>query len=243
VSGSSIACLTASIAQEGYAFMHAGAMRELLVQIGPLADWPTFAGSWNDLGLDRYMADGGRYRRRRHAVYEAAVGAAIVRAPHQPHYQSRVYNSLNGGVARWFDPIDATIGNAPTMSAILACSRSLFEAVGGAHDWHIEVHQFRIAARAGEQGRPTPEGVHRDGVDYVLVLLVDRQNIASGVTTVHRLDSLQLGSFTLTTPLDAAWLDDAKVAHGVTAIEPLDPARPAYRDVLVVTWRHADAGG
>jgi hypothetical protein len=125
------------------------------------------------------------------------------------------------------------------MRAILACSRSWFEAIGGFHDWHIEVHQFRIAARVGEQGRPTPEGVHRDGVDYVLVLLVDRQNIASGVTTVHRLDGVQLGAFTLTTPLDAAWLDDSKVAHGVTPIEPVDPARPAYRDVLVVTWRRA----
>jgi hypothetical protein len=38
-------------------------------------------------------------------------------------------------------------------------------------------HQFRIEARPGEQGKPTPEGMHRDGVDYVLVLLVDRRNI------------------------------------------------------------------
>jgi hypothetical protein len=27
------------------------------------------------------------------------------------------------------------------------------------------------------------------------------------------------------------------VAHGVTPIEPVDPAQPAFRDVLVVTWR------
>ena len=89
----------------------------------------------------------------------------------------------------------------------------------------------------GEEGRPTPEGVHRDGVDYVLVLLVERHNIASGTTTVHRLDGLELGAFTLTTPLDAALLDDSKVAHGVTPIEPVDPSQPAYRDVLVATWK------
>ena len=73
----------------------------------------------------------------------------------------------------------------------------------------------------------------------MLVLLVDRQNIASGTTTVHRLDGDELGAFTLTEPLDAALLDDSRVAHGVTPIEPVDPARPAYRDVLVVTWRPA----
>ena len=38
-------------------------------------------------------------------------------------------------------------------------------------------------------------------------------------------------------PLDAALLDDARVAHGVTPIEPVDPDGPAYRDVMVVTWR------
>jgi hypothetical protein len=187
------------------------------------------------------MADGGRYRRRRHAVYTAAANGAIERAPHQAHYQSRDYNALNGGIARWFEPIDAAIGCGETMTAILACSRRLFEHLAGPRDWRIEVHQFRIAARPGEQGHPTPEGVHRDGVDYVLVLLVDRQNIASGVTTVHRLDGEQLGAFTLTVPLDAALLDDSRVAHGVTPIEPLDPTRPAYRDVLVVTYRQAAA--
>ena len=186
------------------------------------------------------MADGGRYRRRRHAVYAAATGGAIVRAAHQPHYQSRDYNTLNGGIARWFEPIDDAIGGGATLRAILGFSRSLFERLAGAHDWHVEVHQFRIEARAGEEGRPTPEGIHRDGVDYVLVLLVHRENIASGTTTVHALSGEELGSFTLTTPLDAALLDDSRVAHGVTPIEPVDPARPAYRDVLVVTWRRAE---
>ena len=229
--------LTSAIAAEGYAFVHAAAMRTLLEDAGTLSDWPVFAASWNHLELDQYMADGGRYRRRRHAAYEAAAHGAIVRGPHQPHYQSRDYNALNGGIARWFEPIDPEIADGATLRAILGCSRGLFEDLAGPQDWHIEVHQFRIAARAGEAGRPTPEGIHRDGVDYVLVLLIDRQNIASGVTTVHRLDGAELGAFTLTTPLDAALLDDARVAHGVTPIEPVDPSRPAYRDVLVVTWR------
>jgi len=32
-------------------------------------------------------------------------------------------------------------------------------------------------------------------------------------------------------------VDDARVKHGVTAVHPVDPAQPAYRDVLVVTLR------
>jgi hypothetical protein len=233
--------LRSAIALDGYAFVHAGETRQLLTRTGTLSDWPAFAASWNDLELDRYMADGGRYRRRRHAVYAATADGAIDRAPHQPHYQSRDYNALNGGIARWFEPVDTAIGSGATMNTILGFSRTLFESLAGPREWHVEVHQFRIEARHDEKGQPTPEGIHRDGVDYVLVLLVDRQNIASGTTTVHRLDGCELGSFTLASPLDAALLDDSRVAHGVTAIEPVDRDRPAYRDVLVVTWRDRPA--
>jgi hypothetical protein len=79
--------------------------------------------------------------------------------------------------------------------------------------------------------------VHRDGVDYVIVMLVDRVNIESGTTTVHAPDGRELGSFTLARPCDAALVDDSRVMHGVTPVRPLDPSRPAWRDVVVVTYR------
>jgi hypothetical protein len=41
----------------------------------------------------------------------------------------------------------------------------------------------------------------------------------------------------LTEPLDAALVDDARVSHGVTSVEAIDPSAPAYRDVLVVTFK------
>jgi hypothetical protein len=230
--------LTDSIRADGYRFVEASAMRALLEQAGPLTDWPAFAASWGDLGPDTYMADGGRYRKRRHAVFAAGAGG-IVRQPAQPHYQSRDHNTLNGGIERWFEPVAAPIGAGPTMTTVLTFCRSLFERLTPAHSWHIEVHQFRIEAHSGLPGRPTPEGMHRDGVDHVLVLLVNRRNIASGMTSVYDLSGHALGHFTLTQPFDAALVDDARVMHGVTPVEPLDPDQPGYRDVLVVTFRKA----
>jgi hypothetical protein len=230
--------LHAAIAREGFAFVHGRAMRDLLAPYGALADWTAFTDSWNHLELDLHMADGGRYRRRRHAVYSAKANAPIVREKHQPHFQAIDYNPLNGGVARWFEPIDPAIGNGSSMTTILGFCRALFESLASATpDWHVEAHQFRIEARSGEEGRPTPEGLHRDGVDFVLVLLVGRRNIASGVTSINRLDGQPLGHFTLTDPFDSALVDDTRVAHGVTPVEAIDSAQPAYRDVLVVTFR------
>ncbi len=69
------------------------------------------------------------------------------------------------------------------------------------------------------------------------MLLIGRENVQSGVTTVTDLTRRRLGSFTLTEPLDAALVDDNRVMHGVTPVEPIDPARPGFRDVLVVTFR------
>jgi hypothetical protein len=230
------------VSQDGYTFVRGEAMRDILSPFGSLADWQMFADSWEALEIDTYMADGGRYRQRRHAVYAADPTGAIRREPHQPHYQSLDYNPLHGGIERWFAPVSDEVGNSDALTTVLSCCRSLFgELAPGMRWWRIEVHQFRIEARPEASGQPTPEGLHRDGVDYVLVLLVNRRNIASGVTGIHQFDGETLGSFTLTAPLDAAIVDDRRVAHGVTAVEPIDPALPAYRDVLVVTFRGTDS--
>ena len=228
-----------TIRRDGFAFVRAPEMAVVLEEAG-LRDWTTFAASWDDLGVDTYMADGGRYRRRRFGVFRAAPGA-IVRKAHQPHYQSRDYNTLNGGIERWFEPVTDSAARHPALIAILRTSYALFDRMTPAglrpEAWHVEIHQFRIEARPGEEGRPTPEGMHRDGVDWVLVLMVRRENVASGETTIYDLVKRPLGSFTLTAPLDSALVDDARVYHGVTPVVPLDPQYPAYRDVLVVTFR------
>jgi hypothetical protein len=89
--------LEALLRQDGFVIVEAADMRALLPPPA-VEDFGDFARSWDRLGDDRFMADGGRYRRRRHATF--AVGPeGIVRKAHQPHYQSRDYNMLNGGFA------------------------------------------------------------------------------------------------------------------------------------------------
>lgn len=219
-------------------------MREWLLarDAQALEDWLAFSASWEDMPLDEYMADGGRYRRRRYSTYSATPGAPGVRLePHQPHYQSLDYNPLNGGIAREFEPILDSITQGQTLQSVLTFCHEVFSAMQPQARWHIECHQFRIEAQTGQQGKPTPEGIHRDGVDYVLVMMVRRVNISSGITTMHALDQRLLGSFTLEQPLDCAIVDDRRCMHGVTPVEQIDPTQPAYRDVLVVTFRNTAA--
>ncbi|QHI95235.1 hypothetical protein GT348_02145 [Aristophania vespae] len=232
--------------EQSFAFLPSKEAHLLYQNLGlqnfSLKDWEQFAESWNDLGLDRYMADGGRYRKRRHATYSVTDGI-IKRKKHQPHYQSRDYNLLNGGIERWFSPIKEDIGQHPALLSIIQTAtyfaESLISEIHKPKSWHSEIHQFRIEAAKGQQAKPTPEGMHRDGVDLVLVIMIHRENIKEGITTIHALDrKTLLGSFTLAAPLDTAIVNDHKVYHGVTNVEPEDPDKPAYRDVLVVTLRH-----
>jgi len=229
----------AALRRDGFQFVPARAMRAALDE---LTDWNAFVASWNDLPWDEYLAQYGRYRRRRHGVFYATRAGIAPSPQREPHYQSETYNPLQGGIERWFDAVVPEIASGRSLRSILKFCRQLFGALApDVARWRIEVHQFRIEARADLPGQPTPEGMHRDGVDYVLVLLIARRNIASGTTTIHALDHRELGSFTLTEPLDAALVDDARVFHGVTPVQAVDSHQPAYRDVLVVTFKRSRA--
>ncbi|MCQ4160723.1 2OG-Fe dioxygenase family protein [Roseomonas sp. GC11] len=229
----------ASLEAAGYVALPAPAARARFDAAGTaLAGpaWESFAASWAALEPDRFMADGGRYRLRRHAAFRLAPGTAPQRLPHRPHYQTTEHNPLNGGIERWFAPVTPEAEASPALAALLEGARAVFDALRPGTDWLVEMHQFRIQARTGEAGKPTPEGMHRDGVDFVMVTLVGRHNVAGGVTGI-RIDG-QPGeqSFTLEQPLDSVLLDDHRVWHGVTPIAPLDPDQPGYRDVLVLTF-------
>jgi hypothetical protein len=228
--------------ERGFAFAPGTAVQAALKGNGQLTDWAAFAESWNDLHVDPYMADHGRYRRRRHAVFAIDAAGAILRQPHQAHYQTLEYNPLHGDLQRWFEPVLPAVAGGDSLHAVLGAAHGLFQAQRPqTRDWRVEVHQFRIEASAEAAGQPTPEGMHRDGVDGVVVLMIRRRNIAAGTTTIHDLSRQEIGSFTLVEPFDLALVDDHRCFHGVTAVTALDPALPAYRDVLVVTFRAAVA--
>jgi hypothetical protein len=104
----------------------------------------------------------------------------------------------------------------------------------GGRPWFIEAHQFRIDTEGGI-GRPTPEGAHRDGVDVVAVFLVAREGVKGGETRVFEADGPAGQRFTLSEPWSVLLLDDARVVHETTPIQP--DGAGGYRDTLVVTVR------
>ena len=193
--------------------------------------------SWDNMPDDAYLKDGGRYRKRRHSCYVVSNGA-VQTVPHRAHWQPLQYNALHGGMQRWFEPVlPATQQNPAWNQLLLALGRSANALFGTASDepWYTEAHQFRIDTTDGI-GRPTPEGAHRDGVDLVAVFLVGRENIKGGETRVFDANGPQGLRFTLTEPWSLMLLDDARMIHESTPIQPLSEAG-GHRDTWVVTLR------
>jgi len=218
---------------QGYVVMSAEALAELAgVSQSAFDAWRPH---WDDLPPDEYLLDGGRYRRRRHASF-VVDGDAVTQAPHRPHWQPVEYNALHGGMERHFAPMDASMAGDPAWAALLRGLAGRASAVRGDQTWYVEAHPFRIDTTDGI-GRPTPEGAHRDGVDLVVVILVDRHNIKGGETRVFAAEGRQGERFTLAEPWSALLLDDARVIHESTPIQPMDKAQPAHRDTLVLTFR------
>ncbi|MFT5356356.1 MAG: hypothetical protein ACI9KE_003581 [Polyangiales bacterium] len=233
--------LQEALRSRGFAFASGDEFRTLVDSQGPVpeAALSAFAASWATMPPDPYLAREGMARRRRHAVFEAE-GTDIRPMPARPHYQSLDYNALQGGFPRHLAAIDADVVQSQALHQLIAFGSDFFAHVRGEPTkWDVEAHQFRIEASEGGLGQPTPEGHHRDGVDFVLVVLIQRVNLKSGTTSTHNDDGDELGAFTLTQPYDVALVDDRRVLHGVTPVSLSDGDSPGFRDVLVLTYRQA----
>jgi hypothetical protein len=217
----------------GYAFLSpadtAAVLHVDLAQLDSLRD------AWARLPRDTYLRDGGKYRSRRHSCFIETLPSGVLEAvPRRPHWQPTSYNALHGGLERWFEPIESEVLDAPVWAKLVGAIGSLFERVRHVDQWFIEAHQFRIDTANGI-GRPTPEGAHRDGVDFVAVILAGRRNIRGGETHVFDASGPSGVRFTMQEPWSMLLMDDARVIHETTPIQPDNDH--GVRDTLVLTYR------
>lgn len=246
----------ARLNRHGYALLSTSALTGLTGT--SLAALQALNPAWNDLPADAHLKDGGRYRRRRHGSYvQDTTARTLATVPHRAHWQPTTYNALHGGMLRWFEPLApefaadaAFLTVVQALGQVFAQARQAQQAAANhparppADDaapfdgrWFVEVHPFRIDTADGV-GRPTPEGAHRDGVAYVAVLLADRVAVRGGETRVFEADGPHGVRFTLTQPWSALLIDDERVIHESTPIQPEgDDPTLGHRDTLVITYR------
>ncbi|MEF7613981.1 2OG-Fe dioxygenase family protein [Aquincola sp. MAHUQ-54] len=226
--------IDAALQRQGHAVLDVAGLSERLDTTAAALDrWRPY---WDRLPPDQHLRDGGRYRRRRHGCF-VVDGPRVEAVPHRAHWQPVEYNALHGGIERWFEPIEAGLTDDPLWRRLLVMLAERASALRGPQPWYVEAHPFRIDTEGGI-GRPTPEGAHRDGVDLVAVMLVGRHHVKGGETRVFEASGPHGLRFTMTAPWTTLLLDDSRVIHESTPIQP--DGEHGHRDTLVITLR---AGG
>lgn len=223
--------LAEALRSKGYGLLSPAALAEFVHTSS--AELETMRAGWNDLPPDLYLKDGGRYRRRRHASFVIEAGK-VTQMPHRAHWQPTEYNALHGGMQRMFEPVTPATVALPVWSRLLQRLGALCSEIKGEQTWYVEAHQFRIDTTDGI-GRPTPEGAHRDGVDFVAILFVGRANVKGGESRVFDIAGPAGQRFTLSQPWTLLMLDDERVIHETTPLQPI--GEHGYRDTLVLTFR------
>jgi hypothetical protein len=186
--------------------------------------------SFNDLPSDDHLPSRFPYRSRRYSRCHFTSGA-ITWLSENPFYQSAEYNPLAAGQLRMFHPLKEQTKDKIASVFIPAVAQHV-----PGDRFTIGVHQIRIIATDQEMGKPAPEGIHRDGFDFVAVVAVSRKNVNGGVTMLVDLEDHDKVFFEETLETGGAILfDDRQVAHYTTPITPRYPGL-ASRDVFVLTF-------
>lgn len=228
--------LPANLQDKGYAVLSPASTFAFLG--GQPGDVNAWLPSWDDLVVDGFLKDGGSYRRRRHSCF-IVDDTAVTQTPHRAHWQPVEYNALHGGMQRLFEPMALPVVQSPAWHTLLVALGQLCTRLKpDVRPWFVEAHQFRIDTASGI-GRPTPEGAHRDGVDFVFVVMVARHGVKGGESRVFEVDGPAGQRFTMSEPWTLLLLDDERVIHESTPIQPIDPesSDAGYRDTLVLTYR------
>lgn len=187
-----------------------------------------FKPFFNDLPVDPYIK--GNYRLRRLSRFIASKDS-VIKLPHGHFFQSAEYNPLVGNIKREYAELDdALIELDIFKNLVLAFSDSC-----KLHpEAEIGVHQIRITCSLDNSGNPAPEGIHRDGTNFIGIFSVDRENVQGGETHlyVNRKENPVFNK--VLNPGELLLVNDHEFFHFTTPIKPIVEAK-GIRDVFVLT--------
>ena len=103
------------------------------------------------------------------------------------------------------------------------------------HKLSVDVHQVRQICYPNIESHNSLEGIHQDGVDYIIsACVLDRHNISGGYSRIYDMNNKLVESYLLTEG-EFIFQDDKILYHYVSPIQylPCDTCIPeGYRDII-----------
>ncbi|GIJ29213.1 hypothetical protein Vqi01_43750 [Micromonospora qiuiae] len=172
----------------------------------------------------------------------------------------------DSGKVRHFAEINDETQQNPTFQALLIFKMLVVNDVEIVHRpgldydadrWICTAFHTRTITTQELTGEPALEGVHSDGVDHTMTILLGSENMSeeSAVTQIHDMreknatrwsdvnPELAIGRWQHRHFLDSILIVDHERKHSVSTIEQRDVSVPARRDMLVLFTRRAAVEG
>ncbi len=197
---------------------------------------------WNGLPEDAYD-DRIPCRRRRHRtfIFDRTTGQLERRAS-TTYYQGQDRNKVYGGKIRRFDIIeDVFLDSNNIVETIIS-----FVANGIPSEYDrvlVNCHLMRVIGQTNCPGTPSPEGLHRDGFDFVSIHVVNRMNCIGGQSVVISKENDIVASPLLLNPFDSILIDDKAFLHAALPFYCENSKMDSYRDTMLCSYENADGQG
>jgi hypothetical protein len=230
--------ITAELAAQNYSLVRAS---ELKISPELQAALDLLLHFYETLPADEYLPNGGKYRFRRFGrfYYVPAVGE-MRPLPHVDYFQSLEHNRVTGGIIRKFAPLLPQIFENEFVQGVIQFDFQQFPITEEMrhHPWQVDVHLIRVTAQPGIVGEPTPEGIHRDGAEFVTVHLAEIENAGGGEVTIYDPQEQPVYRLKLRDIMDSYYLCDTNVLHDVTPITSEDDRRRGVRSILTLDYHY-----
>ncbi|MFD7625416.1 2OG-Fe dioxygenase family protein [Streptomyces sp. NPDC059851] len=191
---------------------------------------PGVVASYDDLPVDAHMGHGTRSKRfsQYRLAHTPESGWAFELLPHRDYTAFKKFNAVGGGMRRAYEPV--AVDFTPLIAAGL-------DTLGLDPDetWQLNLHQNRTRAEPGRPGPLTPEGVHHDGHEFVMIGVLRREGVGGGETRLWKPGADRPFWTGTLQPGQAVLLDDRALAHDVTDVVAATGA-PGHRDIFIVAF-------
>jgi hypothetical protein len=148
--------------------------------------------------------------------------------PKRKYIQSAEYIRLAeaGGVMRHREQLECD--PSPLISAVLDALP-----VDESDSYHVNVNQIRVITNTEFKGVTVPEGPHRDGHEFSVIVIAGRHNVLGGATQVIDPQSREIVHQQTLAENQAVLIDDERYIHYATDIVPAQ-GTVGHRDIWVI---------
>ena len=225
--------------KQGYSLVRA---TELSIPDELRQSWMSLSIDYADLPVDEFLPNNGKYRFRRYGrFYFLPSTEELIRLPHKDYFQDTDINKVTGGVVRTFAPLRDTTFDNPFLHEMIRFDFRHFPVKDDLKytSWEVQVHLIRVIANANEEGHPTPEGIHKDGAQFVTVHLAELVNADGGDVSIYDNNKTFLTSFRLNQIMDCYLFNDDTLWHEAKPITPKSEAHQAIRSILTFDYHYS----